>query len=282
MKAFYVLACVIVAVVAAEAAATKGASTQEKHPIDWYDCSGKRDGNYVHPSDCTRFISCSGSVASERDCANCHVDSVTCPEGRLVYNSTQDECLYADQTRCEGGGDDGPTETEEPAPTTQGPPGPTNATEAPVTSDPTTEASPQPPQEGDACNPELCKNEGYCQSYLRCDKDTGKLVREECGENLAWNPLNPNGTEQIHGGNCDLWENLSADVEGKYRSDPECLACFWRALGECSAEYDYQPPNGTHRNVLRLTCADGLVFSQDKETCQRCEDVTRGNGTTCC
>jgi len=274
MKAFYSLACVIVVIVAADAAATRGASNREKHPIDWYDCSGKQDGNYVHPNDCTRFISCSGSIASERDCADCHVDQVTCPEGRLVYNSTVDACLYADQTRCEGGGDDGPT-TEDPTtddPTTEGTPRPTNATQGPSTPAPepsTTEDSTRPPQEGDACEPELCRNEGYCQSYLRCDKDTGKLVREECGENLAWNPLNPNGTEQVHGGNCDLWDNLSDEVERKYRSDPECLACFWRALGECSAEYEYQPPNGTHRNVLRLRCSEGLVFSQAKETCIR-------------
>lgn len=171
---------------------------------------------------------------------------MSCPEGRLVYNSTQDACLYADQTRCEGGGDNGPTDdppvstTEDaPSPTnaTQGPTdatqrptnatqGPTDTTEVPSTPEPTTEGSSEPPKEGDACEPELCRNEGYCQSYLRCDKDTGKLVREECGENLAWNPLNPNGTEQVHGGNCDLWDNLSEEVERKYRTDPECLGKF--------------------------------------------------------
>lgn len=282
MKAFFVVAAVLAAALAS--ANAKAASIHEEHPIDWYDCSQQKDGNYVHPSDCTRFISCSGGVASQRDCANCHVDPVHCPEGRLVYNSTVDRCLSADQTRCEGGGEDNPTDppaTTEPAQTETTPEDQTETT--PGGTDPPATDAPNPdPVEGDDCDPENCRNIGYCQSYLRCDKETGKWVAESCGENLAWNPLNPNGTDQIHGGNCDLWDNLSPEVERKYRTDKDCLACFWEARGECNQEYDYQPPNGTHRNVLRLSCAEGLVFSQEKETCQRCEDVKRSDGSACC
>ncbi|WP_167477702.1 carbohydrate-binding module family 14 protein [Nocardia arthritidis] len=37
--------------------------------IDWYDCSGKPDGNYVHPSDPTKFITCvAEKIAYERSC----------------------------------------------------------------------------------------------------------------------------------------------------------------------------------------------------------------------
>lgn len=53
---------------------------------DFYDCSDKPDGNYYHPADCTRFVSCSGGIASERDCANCNVDPERCPLGRTVYD----------------------------------------------------------------------------------------------------------------------------------------------------------------------------------------------------
>ena len=73
------------------------------------------------------------------------------------------------------------------------------------------------------CDSEDCTNVGYhCQSYLRCDKDTSKWVEEYCGENLFWNPLNPNGTEQVHGGNCDFLENIRPETLQKYREDSEC------------------------------------------------------------
>ncbi|ODM94422.1 hypothetical protein Ocin01_12259 [Orchesella cincta] len=259
MKAFY-----FVAVFSTVAVAVHGkAAILEEHPIDWYDCSGK-------PDDCTRFISCSGGIASQRDCATCTVDPVRCPEGRTVYNATVDECLWADETEC--GADQGsPSSTVEPTrPPTTEEAGVSTTEEAgvPTTSDP------------NACDPELCKNEGYCQSYRRCDN--GTLVTEECGEGLVWNPLNPDGSDHIHGGNCDIWENLLPETEEEYRKDPECMACFWRAKGECEREYLYQAPGLRNRNVLTLRCAEGLVFSQGKETCQRCQDVVRGNGDACC
>jgi hypothetical protein len=264
MKAIY-----FVAVLSTVAAAVNAKATiKEEHPIDWYDCSGKEDGNYVHPTDCTRFISCSGGIASQRDCANCNVDPVRCPEGRTVYNATVDACLWADETTCGSSGitEDPPVSTEPP--TTQEPP------VEPTTPD--SETTPDP----NACDPELCKNVGYCQSYRRCDN--GTLVTEDCGDGLVWNPLNPDGSDHIHGGNCDVWENLRPETEEAYRKDPECLACFWREKGECERDYLYQAPNLRNRNVLTLTCSPGLVFSEAKETCQRCEDVVRSNGRTCC
>jgi hypothetical protein len=274
MKAIFALVAVVAALAYTDA---KAASIQEEHPIGWYDCSGKRDGNYVHPTDCTRFISCSGGVASQRDCANCNQPG-RCIDGRTVYNATVDACLFADETRCENGNGESssyapPEVTDGPEPTTSGSGNP----------DPTTEGQndPRPPQEGDPCDPDLCENVGYCQHYFRCGED-GKLVREECGTELVWNPRFSNGTKQIHGGNCDTWENLASDIEAEYRKDKECLACFWRSLGECSRTYEYQPPNQRHRNVLTLSCSDGLVFSEAKETCQLCSDVRSLNGTSCC
>lgn len=40
--------------------------------------------------------------------------------------------------------------------------------------------------------------------------------------------------------------------------------------------------DGNLNLYFRLSCAEGLVFSQEKETCQRCQDVRRSDGTTCC
>lgn len=137
----------------------------------------------------------------------------------------------------------------------------------------------EPPQAGQPCNPDLCKTVGYCQSYLRCDKDSGKWVAEDCGQDLAWNPK---GDGEIHGGNCDFWDSLDDETTHKYRSDPECLACFWREIEACHRDYLYQAPGLNHRNVQTLSCADGLVFSEAKETCQRCEDIDGPDGKPCC
>jgi hypothetical protein len=69
--------------------------------VDWYDCSGKSDGNYIHPTDCTKFISCVAQThAYERDCAACHVDPVRCPTGRTHYDHPSDACLWANEAGC--------------------------------------------------------------------------------------------------------------------------------------------------------------------------------------
>ena len=69
--------------------------------VDFYNCAGKTDGNYIHPTDCTKFISCVAQQhAYERDCPKCDVDPVTCPNGRLHYDHASDTCLYADEAGC--------------------------------------------------------------------------------------------------------------------------------------------------------------------------------------
>lgn len=167
------------------------------------------------------------------------------------------------------------------------------------------------PNPGDPCNPDECLTDGYCLTYLRCDKENKTWVEETCGQDLLWNPFNPNGTRHIHGGNCDRHENLLAETKESYRKNRDCLGCFWEELGKCNAEYDYQPANGTYRNVLRyvlssiafkiyesrclhlrrfynfkivlrLSCSTGLVFVGEKATCQRCQDATDKNGNPCC
>jgi len=257
MKAVFLV--IAFAVASASARAT---TSDTSRPAPFYDCSGKQPGNYIHPNDCTRFIACdAGLKAIEFDCGECSNRPEVCnPQNRLTYNATLDACVWADETECVVSGGE--------------------PTEVPPVDPPTTpeDSEPQPPKEGDACDPENCRNTGGCQTFLRCDKETQKLVADQCGDALFWNP--DNGA--VHGGNCDLLENLSDEVRNRYRSDPECLACFWRKIDDCSQEYLYQAPNQSNRNVSRLSCADGLIFSEEKETCQRCEDVRRADGTTCC
>lgn len=73
----------------------------DKSPIDWYDCKGRTNGNYPHPVDCTRFVTCSNEIASERDCAICEYHPIRCPEGRLIFDSETNMCLFANEAKCQ-------------------------------------------------------------------------------------------------------------------------------------------------------------------------------------
>ena len=73
--------------------------------IDWLDCSGKPNGNYQHPHDCTRFITCVDGIAWEHDCGSCENRPDNCtPEGRLVYSLEHDACMWPDEVECHSGG----------------------------------------------------------------------------------------------------------------------------------------------------------------------------------
>ena len=50
-------------------AAPAGLSDPGDREVDWYDCSDKDDGNYAHPTDNTKFMSCvARRHAYERNC----------------------------------------------------------------------------------------------------------------------------------------------------------------------------------------------------------------------
>ncbi|KFZ19979.1 hypothetical protein V501_00371 [Pseudogymnoascus sp. VKM F-4519 (FW-2642)] len=68
--------------------------------IDYYDCTGRSDGNYIHPFDCHQFIKCHSGRAGQRDCEKCHEDPLTCPDGRLSYHAPSDRCEYYDIAGC--------------------------------------------------------------------------------------------------------------------------------------------------------------------------------------
>ncbi|CAL8091910.1 unnamed protein product [Orchesella dallaii] len=276
MKAFYF----VIAITALAASASADVAIQEEHPIDWYNCAGKPDGNYEHPWDCTRFISCSGGIASQRDCANCDIDPVRCPEGRTVYDPSVDACLWADQTTCSSS-----NSTQTP-PITNSTSRPTPPTQPPVTNstaEPTT-PSPGGPVEGGPCNPDECITHGDCDRFLICSNETGSWVWTEklCGPGLIWNPHNPDGSDHIHGGNCDYFRNLQQSQKDKYRDEEECLKCYWKDFGKCSNVYEYQRPGLEWRAPENLTCNDDLVFVLELETCQKCDTVIGEDGNPCC
>lgn len=72
--------------------------------------------------------------------------------------------------------------------------------------------------------------------------------------------------------------NFFSHVEGD-------STCFWRQLGDCNREYEYQEGRKQQSEggtLHHLNCADGLVFSEEKTTCVRCQDALRHDGSPCC
>lgn len=87
---------------------------------------------------------------------------------------------------------------------------------------------------------------------------------------------------KIHGGNCGDPKKLDKKTLEGYRKDPNCLACHWEEVEECSSRYLYQKANLFYPNKQELTCDEGLVFVKAKETCVRCQEAKRNDGSNCC
>jgi len=251
-----------------------GAAKDEDKEVDWYDCSKKEDGNYPHPFECTKFMSCvARSHAYERNCATCHEHPTTCPDGRTHYNHPADACLWADEAGCTPG-------------TTEGPP-PT----------PTTTARPDPLR-CEAEEADDCRTDGWCHDYRWCErhesdhKGKGKPGWKRNGTcpeelNLYFNPNRSNNN--LHGGVCDWWENLDEETQAKYNNDPDCIDphCEWKSNGECSESYIYFHPEKNDGQDVTLECrqrpvGERLVWDQGRKNCHLCSTVFRADGTTPC
>ncbi len=147
-------------------------------------------------------MSCAKHNASERNCPPCNheLDPTRClSAGRLVYSEAKDTCLWADETECKNGGDgDAEKGSSQPSePPYRPPPGPPEGEDRGGEREEKPGGGGGPPaQEGKHCDPALCKNEGYCLHYFRCDPGSKTWVKERCGAGLLWNPLS-NGTKQV-------------------------------------------------------------------------------------
>jgi hypothetical protein len=66
-----------------------------------YSCAGKPDGKYRHPTDCTKYVTCTGQkTAVATDCANCDFNPNTCPRGKLQFDQDLGRCLFANDAGC--------------------------------------------------------------------------------------------------------------------------------------------------------------------------------------
>ena len=240
----------------------EGEAKDEDRLVDWYDCSEREDGNYIHPNDCTKFMSCvARQHAYERNCAICNENPVNCPTGRLHYHYPQDRCEWADVAGC------------------------------------VVEEGPDP-GEPEGCDPDDCQVGGWCHTYWWCEREEsdhkGKGKRgvnrtDTCPEefNLYFNPKK----NDVHGGVCDFWENLDDDTKRDYNNDPECIDphCEWKPDpdNECSSRYWYFHPDKNDGQDVELNCparSDGeqLIWDQGRKSCHICSAVLRSDGSPCC
>lgn len=254
----------VLATIAAVAAVPHKALKRPNHDhIDYYDCTGKATGNHVHPTDCTRFISCSaGGVASDMACPDCNQHDEKCAgEPFLRWSAATGNCEWPADTECSTDGDDssGDSDCEGIA------------------------------VDGD-CDKDTCEHCGFCKDkmshFYRCNRTfpsdpkleiTGKWVLESCDSDLWWNPdLKPEGVAV--GGACDKWDNLSPETQKKYKDDKSCVdippVCAWGQdeADKCSERYWYLDP-ATMSEKENLSCPSGLLWDQATETCRSCANI---------
>jgi len=277
--------------------------------IDYYDCSGKENGNYIHPTDCTRFIICSNTHASDMACPDCDLPNSQClGQPYLIWDAAKDRCEWPEGTECvtdPGSGISTTTTTTRSTTTTTTTKStttttPTTTTEKPA--DPTT-PEPDPPttcqelaKEGDPCDKNDCQPCGYCWElhsfFLRCSRTfpsdpklpiTGVWVHEACDNDLWWNPdlrptLGEDEQEEGWGGACDHWDNLSEETKAGYNQDENCVkpvkVCEWGQdeKDTCSGRYWYFDPN-TMTDRENMSCTGDLIWDQGSETCRECQHV---------
>ncbi|OXA64280.1 uncharacterized protein LOC110841593 [Folsomia candida] len=266
--------------------------------IDYYDCSGKPNGQYIHPSDCTRFIICSNGYASDMACPNCDLANTLCfGIPFLRYDAFKERCEWPKITECIV--DPPPTDTPEE---TEGTTAEATTTTKKTTTTTTEEPTTQTPvanitichgiTAGLPCGKNQCQPCGYCWNlhsfYFRCQRDfpsdpkldiTGVWVHESCDGDLWWDPdLKPSsGVEDGFGGACNKWDNLSNATRDGYLADENCViipeVCEWGQDEEdkCTGRYWYYDPKHMEDRE-DLECPDGLKWDQASETCRKCVD----------
>jgi len=264
-KAFSVLGLIVVitTVTSGKSTGTNAGPPATGAPFPQYNCSGKRDGNYPHPSKCTHYVACVGGTnAYEMQCAIGHDGQPLHYVASSGPDETTSRCDYPEVAGCNANGNDS---------TTANPGIPTSDAPAPTT----TTLDPTPVPGGNDCNPFDCKQEGNCQSFRVCEN--GTWYNQTCAEDNFWNP------SELQ---CDFFTLLPESIKQDYRSDRNCiLPCEWGTNEVCSPNYWYREPfnNKTLANrVHQLRCsadpdgnpADDLVFNPVTRNCDRRQNVS--------
>jgi hypothetical protein len=70
--------------------------------VEYGGCKIKENGDYQHPTDCTRFITCSNGLAADMACADCNdPDSPQCAgQSHLRFDDDVKRCEWPLHTPC--------------------------------------------------------------------------------------------------------------------------------------------------------------------------------------
>lgn len=232
---------------------TTAQSTTSQTPSPSFNCSGLEDGNYKHPTDCSKFIACvAGQYAYE----------MQCPSG-LYYDPIYDICDYPENVDCENS----------PQPTTSSPPEsstrPSNATtgSTETTTNTTISTSTQTPlptnatttTDPDACDHD-CQYVGIdCHHYYSCINFTRKEYHECSYEmGLAFNP------ELLV---CDRIENVrgcggSTSTELPTTPEAEC-GCVYKPHETDCGKYYFCQDSCRNSSCQLMVCPGDLLWSVD-------------------
>lgn len=263
--------------------------------VKYYDCSAKENGNYLHPNDCTRFITCSNGRASDMACPDCDVNNIKGCQGNpyLVYDVKNDTCDWPNVTPCHNSSSTTAVPIPDPSPP------PTEAPTHPPTETPThppTEASTDPPApgdckyaEGDPCNPNDCDQCDYCVNkksfYYRCARvepenplkpATGTWVLEQCAEGDFVDDANPLAAK-LTGGQCTPWDFLHEATKEKYKNDKNCIPdrekCEYGQNADqiCGPNYWFKETTKSPKD--ERSCPTGNIWDQQRQNCKPCKQV---------
>ena len=86
-----------------DAALTLTSARDDYDDVGYGGCAGKPDGNYLHPTDCTRFITCHNGRAADMACPDCGLGNnpYQCAgQEYMYYNPKMDMCAWPSTTPC--------------------------------------------------------------------------------------------------------------------------------------------------------------------------------------
>ncbi|XP_021967332.1 uncharacterized protein LOC110862441 [Folsomia candida] len=294
MKTIVLVLVALAAIASAKSEENPGRSAPRSRPnyddVTYYNCAGKPDGNYLHPFDCTRFITCHNGRTADMACGDCDMNNVNGCQGSkyLVYLPAKDWCEWPKDADCHAWPTDVTTDVPPPV-TTPKPDEPTTP------ENPDSTASPAPCRTlvpGNECNPfkvdcnqcDWCANRTSHYFFCKQDRDenpfknvTGVWVSGTCAEGYLIDRTKPL-TGSRAGGQCTKWDELDDKVKEDYFREKECdLApdvCEYTQKPEekCTKKYSFQKSKNSE--IEDGYCRGvGDVFDLATENCRPCSDL---------
>jgi len=248
---------------------TAHVSRDNYEDVRYFSCTGKPDGNYLHPFDCTRFITCHNGRSADMACGDCDLNNVNGCQGNpyLVYKLEKDWCDWPAITDCHATG------------TTPSPSDPSECEDR---------------VEGASCDPYdvNCDQCDWCglednkvKSYFfRCVQVnpnnpfvpiTGFWKKEVCQDGYLVDRTKKLAGSLV-GGQCTHWDELAQSEKDRYlHGEKDCNVdrniCTYGQDTPCSRNYWYKA--NSQAAPEPKSCEVGHAWNPDKENCGPCASV---------